>query len=181
MAKGTVSEEEERQGSHEDDYRTPFFQGRGAPKKEPLEAPGRNRGVGRPRHHTEEAADYGRITETVLIRGSSGEGGDRGGPGPREGELLFFRASRAIATLVERQTRYLMLVRVADKDSETVINALIKQGHRWPGGRKINGPGTGPRGGGKKGLFRGGRRGGLIFGFPKGLGRGNGMKKTKEQ
>jgi IS30 family transposase len=48
---------------------------------------------------------------------------DRGWPRPwRSG----------IATLVERQTRYLILARVVSKDTETVVNALIKQAHKLP-------------------------------------------------
>ena len=53
-------------------------------------------------------------------------------PGHWEGDLFFGSHNSQIATLVERQTRYLMLVRVAAKDSETVINALIKQAHKLP-------------------------------------------------
>ena len=47
-------------------------------------------------------------------------------PGHWEGDLLFGSRNSQIATLVERQTRYVMLVKVAGKDTETVINALIK-------------------------------------------------------
>ena len=53
-------------------------------------------------------------------------------PGHWEGDLLFGSNNSQIATLVERHTRYVMLVRVARKDSETVINALIKQAHKLP-------------------------------------------------
>ena len=61
-------------------------------------------------------------------------------PRPRTGQCLATGKAicssavnnSQIATLVERQTRYLMLVRVAGKDSETVINALIKQAHKLP-------------------------------------------------
>jgi IS30 family transposase len=38
-----------------------------------------------------------------------------------------------MATLVERHTRYVMLVKLNGKDTETVINALIKQSHKLPG------------------------------------------------
>lgn len=48
-------------------------------------------------------------------------------PGHWEGDLFFGSHNTQIATLVERQTRYLMLVKVARKDTETVIDALIKQ------------------------------------------------------
>jgi IS30 family transposase len=45
---------------------------------------------------------------------------------------LFGSKNSQIATLVERQTRYVMLVRVGGKDSQTVINALIKSARRLP-------------------------------------------------
>jgi IS30 family transposase len=45
---------------------------------------------------------------------------------------LFGSHNSQIATLVERHTRYVMLVRVKSKDTETVVNALIKQAHKLP-------------------------------------------------
>ena len=57
---------------------------------------------------------------------------DRAVPGHWEGDLLFGSHNSQIATLVERQTRYVMLVRVKSKDTETVINALIKHAHKLP-------------------------------------------------
>ena len=53
-------------------------------------------------------------------------------PGHWEGDLFFGSNNSQIATLVERQTRYLMLARAAGKDTETVVNALIKQAHKLP-------------------------------------------------
>ena len=53
-------------------------------------------------------------------------------PGHWEGDLLFGSHNSQIATLVERHTRYVMLVRVKSKDTETVVNALIKQARKLP-------------------------------------------------
>ena len=53
-------------------------------------------------------------------------------PGHWEGDLIIGSNDSQIATLVERQTRYVMLVRVKSKDTETVISALIKQAHKLP-------------------------------------------------
>ena len=53
-------------------------------------------------------------------------------PGHWEGDLLIGSNNSQIATLVERHTLYVMLVRVPCSDSETVINALIKQAHKLP-------------------------------------------------
>ncbi len=49
-----------------------------------------------------------------------------------EGDLLFGSCNSQIATLVERQTRFLMLIKVAAKDTETVVNALIRHARRLP-------------------------------------------------
>jgi IS30 family transposase len=51
---------------------------------------------------------------------------DRAVPGQWEGDLLCGSRNSQIATLVERHTRYVMLVKVAGKDTETVISALIE-------------------------------------------------------
>ena len=57
---------------------------------------------------------------------------DRALPGHWEGDLLFGSKNSQIATLVERQTRYVMLVKVGKKDTETVVNALIKNARKLP-------------------------------------------------
>lgn len=49
-----------------------------------------------------------------------------------EGDLVFGSGNSRIATLVERQTRYVMLVKVGGKDTETVVNALIKNARKLP-------------------------------------------------
>src|SRR3546814_7467863 len=57
---------------------------------------------------------------------------DRAVPGHWEGDLLFGSSNSQIATLLERQTRYVMLVKVAGKDTETVVNGLIKHARQLP-------------------------------------------------
>ena len=132
--KHTYPQDETRQVSHETIYRTLFIQARGALKKELLQHLRRTRGMRRSRHHMQKTPDHGRITETVSIRDrpAEAEAEDRAVPGHWEGDLFFGSHNSQVATLGERQTRYLMLVRVAGKDSETVINALIKQAHKLP-------------------------------------------------
>jgi IS30 family transposase len=130
--KRTYPQDETRQVSHETIYRTLFIQARGALKRELLEHLRRTRGMRRSRHHTQKTPDHGRITETVSIRERPAEAEDRAVPGHWEGDLFFGSNNSQIATLVERQTRYVLLVRVASKDSETVIDALIKQAHKLP-------------------------------------------------
>jgi len=57
---------------------------------------------------------------------------DRAVPGHWEGDLLSGPNSSYIATLVERHTRYVMLAKVAGKDTQTVVSALIKQAKKLP-------------------------------------------------
>jgi len=130
--KRTYPDDEHLQVSHETIYRTLFIQARGALKKELLKHLRRTRAMRRSRHHTQKSADHGRITGAVSIRERPADVEDRAVPGHWEGDLLFGSNNSQIATLVERHTRYLMLARVKSKDTETVINALIKQAHRLP-------------------------------------------------
>jgi len=58
---------------------------------------------------------------------------DRAVPGHREGDLLGGSKNSYIATLVERHTRYVMLAKVKNKDTESVVSALIKQSRKLPG------------------------------------------------
>ena len=86
----------------------------------------------RSRHHTQKTDNHGRITDAVSIRERPAEAEDRAVPGHWEGDLLIGRNNSQIATLVERHTRYVMLVRVPSKDTKTVITALIKQAYKLP-------------------------------------------------
>jgi IS30 family transposase len=90
------------------------------------------RGMRRSRHHTMKTDNHGRITDTISISERPATVEDRAVPGHWEGDLLFGSKNSQIATLVERQTRYVMLVKVDGKDTETVINALIKHAHKPP-------------------------------------------------
>ena len=130
--KRTYPDDETYQVSHETIYRTLFIQARGALKKELLQHLRRTRRMRRSRHHTQKTADHGRITDAVSIRERPTEAEDRAVPGHWEGDLLFGSKNSQIATLVERHSRYVLLARVKSKDTETVINALIKQAHTLP-------------------------------------------------
>jgi len=130
--KRTYPDDESCQVSHETIYRTLFIQARGALKKELLQHLRRTRRMRRSRHHTQKTADHGRITHTVSISERPAEVEDRAVPGHWEGDLLFGSNNSQIATLVERHSRYVLLAKVKSKDSETVINALIKQAHKLP-------------------------------------------------
>jgi IS30 family transposase len=118
--------------SHETIYRSLYIQARGALKKELLEHLRHSRNMRRSRHHTQKTDDHGRIADTVSISERPAAVEDRAVPGHWEGDLLFGSHNSQIATLVERQTRYVMLVKVAGKDTESVINALISNARKLP-------------------------------------------------
>ncbi len=123
---------EDYQVSHETIYRTLYIQARGALKKELLEHLRRTRAMRRSRHHTQKTDNHGRIVDAVSISERPAAAADRAVPGHWEGDLLFGSANSQIATLVERQARYVMLVKVAAKDTETVVNALIRHARKLP-------------------------------------------------
>jgi len=118
--------------SHETIYRSLFIQARGALKKELLVHLRRTRGMRRSRHHTQKTDIHGKIVGAVSISERPGSAEDRAVPGHWEGDLFFGSHNSQIATLVERQTRYVMLVKVANKDTQTVVDALIKNARKLP-------------------------------------------------
>ena len=130
--KRTYPSDENYQVSHETIYRSLFIQARGVLKKELLQHLRRTRAMRRSRHYTQKTDNHGKITEAVSISERPATVEDRAVPGHWEGDLLCGTSNSQIATLVERHTRYVMLVKVARKDSETVINALIKNARKLP-------------------------------------------------
>ncbi|ATX80315.1 Integrase core domain-containing protein [Mariprofundus aestuarium] len=88
----------------------------------------------RSRHHTQKRDNHGRITDAVSISGRPAIAEDWAVPGHWEGDLIAGSNNSYIATLVERHTRYVMWMKVADRKTETVINALIKHSKRLPDG-----------------------------------------------
>jgi len=130
--KRTYPSDETFQVSHETIYRSLFIQARGALKKELLQHLRRVRVMRRSRHHTLKNTDHGKIRDTVSISERPADVEDLAVPGHWESDLLFGNSNSQIATLVERHTRYVMLVKVAAKDTETVTNALIKNARKLP-------------------------------------------------
>ncbi len=130
--KYTYPDDENIHVSHETIYLTLFIQARGALKKELIQYLRKPRAMRRSRHHTQKTKDHGRISNTVSIRERPPEIEDRAVPGHWEGDLICGSNNSQIATLVERHTRLVMLVRVPSKDTKTVIDALIKQAHKLP-------------------------------------------------
>jgi IS30 family transposase len=130
--KQTYASSEDQRVSHETIYRSLYIQARGALKQELVEHLRRTRNMRRSRHHTQKTDNHGRIVGTVSISERPASAEDRAVPGHWEGDLLFGSHNSQIATLVERQTRYVMLVKVARKDTESVINALIAHSRQLP-------------------------------------------------
>ena len=130
--KYTYPDDESRQVSHETIYKSLFIQARGALKKELLQHLRKTRAMRRSRHKSLKGDGLGQITGAVSIRERPASVEDRALPGHWEGDLIIGSNNSQIATLVERHTRYVMLVRVKSKDTKTVINALIKHAHKLP-------------------------------------------------
>src|SRR6202008_3356060 len=74
----------------------------------------------------------GQITGLISIRERPAAIEDRAVPGHWEGDLLSGSKNSYIATLVERHTRYVMLAKVVNKDTQTIVSALIKQAKMLP-------------------------------------------------
>lgn len=124
--------EADKQVSHETIYRSLYIQARGVLKKELLEHLRAKRTVRRSRHASLKRNGLGQVKDAVSISERPASVEDRAVPGHWEGDLIGGSKNSYIATLVERQSRYVMLVKVANKDTESVITALIKQSKRLP-------------------------------------------------
>ncbi|MDH3418622.1 MAG: IS30 family transposase [Gammaproteobacteria bacterium] len=125
-------DDESRRVSHETIYKTLFIQARGVLKKELLAYLRRQRVIRYPRGHSHKGRKQGRIIDAVSIRERPPEVEDRAVPGHWEGDLIIGANKSQIATLVERSTRYVMLVRVDKISTETVNAALQKQIQKLP-------------------------------------------------
>jgi IS30 family transposase len=124
--------DEKMQISHESIYRTLYIQARGALKKELVAHLRMRRMMRRSKSATTRGQPRGRIIDAVSISERPQEIEDRAIPGHWEGDLITGSNNTHIATLVERQSRFTMLVQLDGKDTETVVGALIKQVRRLP-------------------------------------------------
>jgi len=124
--------DESKQVSHETIYKTLFIQARGALKKELQQHLRSKRAIRRSVRSDKQTDKRGQIPDMVSIRERPASVEDRAIPGHWEGDLIVGSKKSYIATLVERHTRYVMLMKVADSKTETVINALIKHAKRLP-------------------------------------------------
>ncbi len=123
---------ERLQVSHETIYRSLFIQARGVLKRELLQYLRTRRVMRYPQKTSLKGQGKGHITDAVSIRERPASVEDRAVPGHWEGDLICGSNNSFMATLVERHTRYVMLAKVPGKETETVINALIKQARKLP-------------------------------------------------
>ena len=124
--------EELKRVSHETIYRSLYIQARGVLKKELLQHLRTKRVIRRSKHSSLKKNGLGKITNTVSISERPASAEDRAVPGHWEGDLICGSGNSYIATLVERHSRYVMLAKLPNRYTETVINALIKQAHSLP-------------------------------------------------
>jgi IS30 family transposase len=130
--KHTYPDDEAHQVSHETIYRSLFVQARGVLKKD-LQAHLRSgRAIRRSRHASSKSDSRGSLTDMISIRERPAAVEDRAVPGHWEGDLLCGSSNSYIVTLVERHTRYVLLAKIANRDSRSVITALIDQARRLP-------------------------------------------------
>lgn len=120
--------------SHETIYRSLFVQSRGVLKRELLQQLRQQRQYRHARAATRVGHHRGHIVDAVSIRERPAEATDRAVPGHWEGDLLLGGRSSYVVTLVERQSRYVVLIRVPNKDTRTVVRALARRVQRLPRG-----------------------------------------------
>lgn len=127
-------EDEAMRVSHETIYRSLFIQARGVLKRELLATLRSRRLMRRAKTSTTEGQPRGQIIDAVSIRERPAEIEDRAVPGHWEGDLLSGGKNTHVATLVERHSRFLMLVQVDGKDTGSVVDALVRQVQQLPPG-----------------------------------------------
>jgi IS30 family transposase len=114
--------------SHETIYLSLFVQGRGALRQELHNCLRSGRALRRPKARTKGGFGQGQIVGKVMISERPAEVADRAVPGHWEGDLIMGRRMTAIATLVERHSRYVMLLRLpAGNTAESVRTAIAKR------------------------------------------------------
>lgn len=142
--KVTYADDPEMQISHETIYRSLFVQSRGVLKRALLQHLRRPRTLRRPRARRPPT---GPLRDVVSIRERPATIEDRAVPGHWEGDLLTGTIDSQVGTLVERQSRYVLLVRLPTKDSQAVARALarrvrtlpaaLRQSLTWDRGREL--------------------------------------------
>jgi IS30 family transposase len=118
--------------SHETIYRSLFIQARGVLKKELMDHLRSKRRMRRSRHATVSGQSRGQIVDAISIRERPAEVEDRAVPGHWEGDLLSGAKNSYIATLVERHSRFAMLIKLRSKETDVVVDALSRHVRKLP-------------------------------------------------
>ena len=126
------ADQEQRRVSHETIYKSLYIQARGVLKKELLEHLRAKRTIRRSRHASLKRDGLGQIKDAVSISERPALVKDRAVPGHWEGDLISGARGSHVVTLVERQSRYVILAKVANKQTATVVSALIGQARKLP-------------------------------------------------
>jgi len=124
--------DEHNQVSHETIYRSLFVQARGVLKKELQQLLRSKRTIRRAKQSSLKGDGLGRMPNAVSISERPASVEDRAIPGHWEGDLIEGSNGSCIATLVERHSRYVMLAKLENKRSGTLVAALIKQAKKLP-------------------------------------------------
>ena len=130
--KSEYPEDESMRVSHETIYRSLFIQARGVLKKELIQHLRFQRRIRRSRHARDSGHHKGQIVDAISIRERPAEIEDRAIPGHWEGDLIGGTKNSHTATLVERQSRFCMLVKVPSKDTAAVTAAQSRRVRRLP-------------------------------------------------
>ena len=125
-------DDERMRVSQETIYRSLFIQARGVLKKELMDHLRSKRRMRRSRHSSEHGQSRGKIVDAISIRERPAEAEDRAISGHWEGDLLSGGKNSYIATLVERHSRFLMLIKVPSKETEEVVAALSQHVRKLP-------------------------------------------------
>ena len=125
-------DDERMRVSHETIYRSLFIQARGVLKKELMDHLRSKRRMRRSRHASEHGQSRGQIVDAVSIRERPADAEDRAVPGHWEGDLLVGGKNSYVATLVERHSRFLMLIKVPNRDTAVVVAALSRHVRKLP-------------------------------------------------
>lgn len=130
--KAEYPEDERMRVSHETIYRSLFIQARGVLKKELMGHLRTKRRMRRSQHSRIFKDSRGQIAEAISIRERPAEVEDRAVPGHWEGDLLAGSRNSHIVTLVERHSRFAMLIKVPSKETEVVVAALARHVRKLP-------------------------------------------------
>lgn len=125
-------DDEDMRVSHETIYRSLFIQARGVLRKELIRHLQSGRMMRRSKNASPEGQPRGQIVDGASIRERPAEVEDRAIPGHWEGDLIAGSGNTYIATLVDRHSRFTMLVKVRGKDTASVVSALGKQVRKLP-------------------------------------------------